>query len=85
MKNKYNLILVPDPPNNLKTIEVSNTTIILQWDIPWIFNGVLKAFNINVEEVSAIDMDTCCVSITPTEIPVYEELPTYNYTVRHDF
>lgn len=73
--------IVPDSPLNLRTTEVGSTTIALQWDVPWIFNGVLKMFIINVEEISSNDMDTCCASITPTEIPVYEELPTYSYTV----
>ncbi|XP_060872815.1 uncharacterized protein LOC132946770 [Metopolophium dirhodum] len=71
----------PDSPMNLKMTEIGSTTIALQWDIPWIFNGVLKMFIINVEEISSNDMDMCCVSITPTEIPVNEELPTYNYTI----
>lgn len=73
--------IVPDSPMNIKTTEIDNSTIALQWDIPWIFNGVLKMFIVNVEEISSIDMDKCCVSIMPTEIPVYEELPTYNHTV----
>lgn len=77
------LNIVPDSPMNIKTTEIGNTSIALQWDIPWIFNGVLNMFIVNVEEISSIDMDTCCVSIMPTEIPVYEELPTYNYTVMY--
>jgi len=68
---------------NLKSTEIGNTTIALQWDVPWIFNGVLKMFIINVEEISSNDMNTCCVNIPPTEIPVNEELPTYNYTVMY--
>jgi hypothetical protein len=68
---------------NLKTTKISNTTMSIQWDIPWIFNGELKKFIINVEEIASIDMETCCVSIAPTEILVYEELPTYNHTVIH--
>ncbi|XP_060872332.1 LOW QUALITY PROTEIN: uncharacterized protein LOC132946372 [Metopolophium dirhodum] len=67
----------PDSPMNLKTTEIGNTSIALQWDIPWIFNGVLKMFIVNVDEVSSNNMD----SITPTEILVNEELPTYNYTI----
>lgn len=38
-------------------------------------------FTINAEEVSAMDMDTCCGSVIPAEIIINEELPTYNYTV----
>ncbi|XP_008186132.1 uncharacterized protein LOC100169299 [Acyrthosiphon pisum] len=72
---------LPDSPMNFKTTEIGSTTLALQWDAPWIFNGVLKMFIINVEEISSNDMNTCCVSITPTEIPVNEELPTYNYTI----
>lgn len=39
-------------------------------------------FIINIEEISALDMNSCCVSTTPIEIPIDEELPTYTYTVR---
>jgi len=74
--------LVPDSPNNLKYNEIGNTTIGLQWDIPWIFNGELKKFIINLEEVSSIDIDTCCNSIESKDIEFEDELPTYNYTVR---
>ncbi|XP_008188160.2 uncharacterized protein LOC100568743 [Acyrthosiphon pisum] len=72
---------LPDSPMNLKTTEIGSSTIVLQWDIPWIFNGVLKMFVINVDEITPIDMNTCCVTITPVEIPVNEELPTYNHTI----
>lgn len=75
------MILVPDPPTNLKLIEIGNTTLNLQWDIPWTFSGVLKTFIINVEETSAIDINSCCVGIQSIEIPIEEELPTYSYTV----
>jgi len=68
---------------NLKTTKISNTTMSIQWDIPWIFNGELKKFIINVEEIASIDMETCCVSIAPTEISISEEFPTYNHTVIH--
>uniref|UniRef100_A0A2S2NZY1 Fibronectin type-III domain-containing protein n=2 Tax=Schizaphis graminum TaxID=13262 RepID=A0A2S2NZY1_SCHGA len=66
---------------NIKSTKIGNTSISIQWDIPWIFNGELKMFIINVEEIASLDMETCCVSIAPTEILVYEELPTYNYTI----
>lgn len=77
----YIYYLVPDTPNNLKINEISDTTATLQWDIPWILNGVLKMFVINVEEVAAIDMNTCCTNITPIEIQTDEEFPFYKYTV----
>lgn len=72
---------VPDSPTNIKTTEIGHTTITVQWDIPWILNGVLKTFIINVEEISSLDVNSCCASIAPIEIPIEEELPTYNYTV----
>ncbi|CAI6354595.1 unnamed protein product [Macrosiphum euphorbiae] len=67
----------PDSPMNLKTTEIGNTSIVVQWDIPWMFNGVLKMFVINVDEITSIEKD----SIKPTEFPVHEELPTYNYSI----
>ncbi|XP_025407336.1 uncharacterized protein LOC112681287, partial [Sipha flava] len=72
---------IPDSPRNIKTTEIGHNTINLQWDIPWIFNGVLKMFIVNVEEISSADINTCCTSITPIEIPIDEELPNYNYTL----
>lgn len=53
----------------------------IQWDIPWIFNGVLKTFIINIEEIASVDMSKCCVSARSIEIEINEELPSYNYTV----
>lgn len=74
--------LVPDSPNNLKIIDIGNTFITLQWDIPWIFNGILKMYIVNVEEISYKDMNLYS-GIRTTELPIYEELPSYNYTVIH--
>jgi len=73
---------VPDSPNNLKIIDIGNTFMTLQWDIPWIFNGVLKMYIINVEEVPYKDMNLNS-GIQTAELPIYEELPSYNYTVIH--
>lgn len=72
---------MPESPNNITVIENSDTYMTLQWNIPWVFNGVLNEFIINVEEISASDMSMCCTSVKPIEIPVEEEMPTYNYTV----
>jgi len=71
---------VPDSPNNLKIIDIGNTFMTLQWDIPWIFNGLLKMFIINVEEISHNYINLYS-GIQTTELPIYEELPSYNYTV----
>lgn len=73
---------MPDSPNNLKIIDIGNTFMTLQWDIPWIFNGVLKMYIINVEETSYKDMNSNS-GIQTTELPIYDELPSYNYTVIH--
>lgn len=72
---------LPDPPSNVQIIDIGKTTITLQWDIPWIFNGVLKMFVINIEEISKVDISQCCVNIQPIEIPFEEEVPSYNYTL----
>ncbi|XP_050442627.1 tenascin-like [Adelges cooleyi] len=71
----------PDEPGNLKTTHVGAKSVSLEWDIPWMLNGVLRSFIINAEEVSAIDVDSCCVSLPVMELQVTEELPTYNYTI----
>ncbi|KAL5238474.1 hypothetical protein ACI65C_005884 [Semiaphis heraclei] len=72
---------LPDPPRNTKIIDVGRTSISVQWDIPWIFNGALEMFVINIEETSNVDMSQCCVNIKATEIPFDEEVPSYNYTL----
>jgi len=71
---------VPDSPSNLKVTDIGNTFMTLQWDIPWIFNGVLKMYIINVEEISYSDLNLYS-GIQTTEYQIDEELPSYNYTV----
>jgi len=50
----------------------------LKWDIPWIFNGALDMYIINVEEMSDMNLYS---SMRAIEIAIYEEVPSYNYTV----
>jgi len=50
----------------------------LKWDIPWIFNGVLDMYIINVEEMSDMRLYS---SMRAIELAIYEEVPSYNYTV----
>jgi len=79
------LYLVPDPPTELKITDIGNTFISLQWDIPWIFNGILKMFIINVEEISYENLSVFS-PVQTTEYPIYKEVPSYNYTViRNNF
>lgn len=70
-----------DKPENLRTTDVGSTHISLEWDIPWVFNGVLKSFIVNTEEISSKDIDKCCDSKPDLEILITEELPTYNCTI----
>ncbi|XP_060847647.1 uncharacterized protein LOC132927184 [Rhopalosiphum padi] len=71
----------PDPPRNVKIIDIGITYIRLQWDIPWIFNGTLKMFTINTEETANVYIGKCCVYIEPIEVSFDEEVPSYNYTL----
>jgi hypothetical protein len=72
---------VADKPENFRTTDVGSTYISLEWDIPWILNGVLKSFIVNIEEISSQDIEKCCDRKRDLEIPVTEERPTYNCTV----
>ncbi|XP_050531481.1 uncharacterized protein LOC126900075 isoform X3 [Daktulosphaira vitifoliae] len=72
---------IPDEPGNLTITYVGTNNISLEWNIPWMFNGALNSFIINAEEVSAIDIDSCCTSYPPIELLVTEEKPTYTYTL----
>ncbi|XP_050547750.1 uncharacterized protein LOC126909378 [Daktulosphaira vitifoliae] len=72
---------IPDEPGNLTITYVGTNNISLEWNIPWMFNGALNSFIINAEEVSAIDIDSCCSSYPPIELLVTEEKPTYTYTL----
>ncbi|XP_050436297.1 uncharacterized protein LOC126843040 [Adelges cooleyi] len=71
----------PNEPGNLRSSYVGPTNVTLEWDIPWMLNGVLKAFIINIEEISAMDADKCCTSLPTMELQVTEETPFYNYTI----
>ncbi|XP_050434058.1 uncharacterized protein LOC126841533 [Adelges cooleyi] len=73
----------PDEPGNLRSSFIGDTDITLEWDIPWMLNGVLKVFIINTEEISAVDLNSCCNSLPTAELQVTEEMPTYNYTINN--
>lgn len=65
------------PPQNLKGIDIQNTSIKLQWDIPRILNEEWAMFVIRIDEVhSPINTELHSV-----EIPFTEEKPTYIHTV----
>ncbi|XP_050437857.1 tenascin-like [Adelges cooleyi] len=70
-----------DEPGNLRATLIGSNNITLQWDIPWILNGLLKSFIVTTEEVTALDMETCCASLPDVEINVSKEVPTYNCTL----
>ncbi|XP_016657825.1 uncharacterized protein LOC100161662 isoform X1 [Acyrthosiphon pisum] len=71
---------LPDSPNNFKVIDIGKTFMTLKWDIPWIFNGVLDMFIINVEEMSDMNLYS---SMRAIELAIYEEVPSYNYTLKN--
>lgn len=73
---------MPDPPTELKITDIGNTFISLQWDIPWIFNGILKMFIINVEEISYENLSVFS-PVQTTEYPISKEVPSYNYTLEN--
>uniref|UniRef100_A0A2S2QAU1 Angiopoietin-1 receptor n=2 Tax=Sipha flava TaxID=143950 RepID=A0A2S2QAU1_9HEMI len=62
---------LPSPPLNLKCINITSTTVTLQWDIPWVFNGLLKSFFITVQDTSESEIP---------EIKEYVVEETSNYT-----
>lgn len=74
--------IVPDSPRNLTSNNVQNTSVVLQWDIPWIFNGKLKSFILHADELQSVNNVSCCISIKPVEVVIYDEKPSYNYTVK---
>ncbi|XP_026822080.1 LOW QUALITY PROTEIN: tenascin-like [Rhopalosiphum maidis] len=62
-------------PENLRTTSVGSTYISLEWGIPYILNGVLKSFIVNIKEILSQK------SVLYVEFPIIEELPTYNCTI----
>lgn len=73
--------MFPDSPSSMKVIDVSNTTVTVEWDTPWVFNGMLTHFVVTVEEIAGLDVKTCCVKIPPVNVLFNEEVSSYNYTV----
>lgn len=73
---------VPGFPKNVHSIDVGDTYATLQWDIPWIFNGILKAFAMSGNEILPEDMDTRSPEIIELRtVPFKNEVPSYNYNV----
>ncbi|VVC28416.1 Fibronectin type III,EGF-like, conserved site,Immunoglobulin-like fold [Cinara cedri] len=68
---------IPEPPKNLRTRDVKNDTVTLQWDIPWVLNSGLKKFIITAEEILSSDD----VEIKEFEEKFTGETPTYSYTI----
>lgn len=69
-------------PENFKLLETTSTTIDVQWDYPFMANGILRSFVLNIEETGHFGSDTCCEIFPLTEIPNAEELRHYVTQVR---
>jgi hypothetical protein len=69
------IFIVPSPPLNLKCINITSTTVTLQWDIPWVFNGLLKSFFITVQDTSESEI------LVTKKYDVVEETSNYTYLV----
>lgn len=74
-------IPAPKAPSNVNRSDVGEIYVTLQWNVPWIFNGVLKTFIVKVERISAADMNARCSDVGPIEIP-FEKVAPYAHNVR---
>ncbi|VVC28415.1 Hypothetical protein CINCED_3A016464 [Cinara cedri] len=73
---------VPGAPTNLRSVDIGKTYVTLQWDIPWVFNGILAMFAIDGKEIPAEHMDTINPQIIDViKVPFKNEVPSYNYNL----
>ncbi|GLH06453.1 Protein draper [Gryllus bimaculatus] len=72
---------VPEAPTSLFVSSRTSDSITLKWGPPDIFNGILRSFLINVEQLDSANSSSCCVYSPLLEVPVKSEDRYYEHKV----
>ncbi|KAK7870785.1 hypothetical protein R5R35_005450 [Gryllus longicercus] len=72
---------VPEAPTSLFVSSRTSDSVTLKWGPPHIFNGILRSFLINVEQLDSANSSSCCVYSPLLEILVKSEDRYYEHKV----
>lgn len=62
---------------------MTSTTVSVQWDYPFVANGIIRSFLLNIEETDQFEVEKCCEVYPLTEIPIIGERKHYVTEVRN--
>lgn len=54
----------------------------VQWDYPFVANGIIRSFVLNIEETDQFEVEKCCEIYPLTEITIIDERKHYVAEVR---
>ncbi|KAL1456108.1 hypothetical protein WDU94_000861 [Cyamophila willieti] len=74
---------IPEPISDIKVDEISDNYFIVSWRIPYLLNGILRKFLIEVEHISSFDESLCCQTIQPINHVVTEDKETYSHKIEN--
>ncbi|GLH06456.1 Uncharacterized protein GBIM_11969 [Gryllus bimaculatus] len=72
---------VPEAPTSLFASARTSDSVTLEWGPPFVFNGILRSFLINVEQLDSANSSHCCVYSPLQEVPVKSEDGKYQHKV----
>lgn len=75
--------MVPSPVSDIQVEDISNKNMTISWRIPFLLNGILRKFIIDVEHLSSFDETSCCQSIVTINHLVNEEQEIYSHVIEN--
>ncbi|GFO09660.1 receptor-type tyrosine-protein phosphatase s [Plakobranchus ocellatus] len=77
----------PSPPQNLRTIKISRTSVTITWEVPATPNGIIKEYQLMYQRLGDIYDDYTILNISFPEFPTHETTlsdlrPYTKYTVK---
>uniref|UniRef100_A0A8D8UL36 Fibronectin type-III domain-containing protein n=1 Tax=Cacopsylla melanoneura TaxID=428564 RepID=A0A8D8UL36_9HEMI len=73
----------PNAVTDIKVVNISNTNVTVSWRIPFILNGILRKFLIELEHLSSYDDSVCCQPLSTINYQVTEEQEKYTYVLEN--
>uniref|UniRef100_A0A8D8U176 Tyrosine-protein kinase receptor Tie-1 n=1 Tax=Cacopsylla melanoneura TaxID=428564 RepID=A0A8D8U176_9HEMI len=73
----------PDAVTEIEVDAISNMNVTVSWRIPFILNGILRKFLIELEHLSSYDDSVCCQPLSTINYQVTEEQEKYTYVLEN--
>ncbi|KAL1451937.1 hypothetical protein WDU94_006266 [Cyamophila willieti] len=73
----------PNAVTDIKVVNISNTNVTVSWRIPFLLNGTLRKFLIEVEHLSSLDESVCCQPVAIINLAVTEEQEIYSHVIEN--